>query len=423
MRLESALYSSSAGMNAHGVAIAAIGDNIANVNTTGFKAQRTEFANLVSDGLSGGTSSTVNGGGNGVQVARVRSIHEAGSIEDTGRSLDVSIEGDGFFVVGTTEVPLYTRAGNFSIDSSGQLAMPSGQKVLGFSVENGVPSTTLGVIDMLNFNANGSATTTLSMTGNLSSTSDITAAPAAPASFRELNAAANFITSTETVDSQGAAHVVSYAFFKTAANTFTVQAYVDGGDVGGTIGVPTLLGAGTMTFDETGVIPEANKAAAQLTLNPAYANGAAAGNITVDLSNFSQFARPSSIGSIVSNGIQPGSLVGYEIAKNGDVIATLDNGTRAVIASLGMASFNNVDGLQKVGDNLFQASDTTGDPNNGTAGTGARGTLRGESLERSTVDLGVEFPTLITIQRGYQANSKMISTVDGMIDQALSMLR
>lgn len=423
MRLESALYTSREGIGAHGNAIAAIGDNISNVSTPGFKEQRVEFANLVADGISGGTTALTESTGSGVKVSMVRSLHTPGAIEPTGRALDVAVDGEGFFVVGSAATPRYTRAGNFSIDADGNLVTGSGAQVLGFPVTAGVPGTELGAINMLNFDINATPTTTAAISGNLNSTVPVGTAPANPASFTELAAASSFVTGLDVVDSLGANHAVTLSFTKTAANTFTVQAYIDGADVGGVAGTPTQLGTVDITFNATGTIDEASKAAAQMVLTPAFAGGAAAGNITLGMGEFTQYASTSTLGAVTQNGLQSSSLANFEFEDSGNVVAVLSNGERVTIASLGLATFNNTDGLQKQGDNLFVASASAGTADVGAANTGARGSLQGSALERSTVDLANSFTTLVLMQRGYQANSRIMGTVDQMLDQAISLLR
>lgn len=423
MRLESALYTSREGIGAHGSAIAAIGDNISNVNTPGFKEQRVEFANLVADGISGGTTAVTESTGSGVKVSMVRSLHTPGAIEPTGRALDAAIDGEGFFVVGSADTPRYTRAGNFSIDASGNLVSGNGSQVLGFTVTDGVPGTTLGAINMLNFDSNATPTSTAAIAGNLNSTSVVGTAPANPATFTELAAASSYVTGLDVVDSLGATHAITLSFTKTAPNTYTTQAYIDGADVGGVAGTPTLLGSVDIAFNATGTIDEANKAAAQIVMTPAYAGGAAAGNITLNLGDFTQYAATSTLGTVTQNGLQSSSLANYEFEDSGNVVAVLSNGERVTIANLALATFNNTDGLQKQGDNIFVASGAAGTADIGSAGTEARGSIQGNALERSTVDLANSFTSLVLMQRGYQANSRIMGTVDQMLDQAISLLR
>ncbi|NCW84984.1 MAG: flagellar hook-basal body complex protein [Oxalobacteraceae bacterium] len=230
------------------------------------------------------------GTGNGVRITAVRSIHTNGTIEPTGRELDVAISGPGYFNVGAADSPRYTRAGNFGLDSAGNLVTVGGDSVLGFIYDGGILGTDIAPINMLNFSTTATPTTTAAVQGNLDSSYAIGVPPVDPASFNALSDGVNYTASVDVIDSLGDTHDVILAFTKTAANTFTVQAYIDGGDVGGTVGVPSLLGSTDLVFNGTGLIDEANQAAAQLALTPAFGNGAAAGNVTIDLADFSQFA-------------------------------------------------------------------------------------------------------------------------------------
>jgi flagellar hook protein FlgE len=423
MRIETALYTSREGIAAHGGAISAIGDNISNVNTTGFKSQRVEFANLVADGISGGNTTQTEGTGNGVRIATVRQIHTNGTIEPTGRDLDVAIAGQGFFAIGNPEAPLYTRAGNFRLDANGNLQTINGEAILGFSYENGAPAAVLTPINMLDFEAASSPTTRMDLSGNLSSASDIREAPANPATFDELATQANFLSNITVIDSLGESHNVLMAFTKTAANTFTAQAYTDGIEVGGAAGAPTLLGTAQLQFDGTGQLVEGTEETAQILINPAWANGANAGEITLNLAGFKQFANNSTVSNVTQDGIPTGALSKYVFTANGDIQAELDNGETITIANLAITTFTNLDGLRKLGENLYIATAEAGNPNIGIPGTDGRGDLQGSALERSTVELSNEFTNLVLYQKGYQANSKMLNMVDQMLDQALSMLR
>lgn len=421
MRLESALFSSKEGLTAHGQALAVVGDNVANANTTAYKTSRVEFADLFADGKSGGGSGGIPKSGSGVAVARVRQIHETGVIEATGRQLDVGIAGDGFFMVGDVEAPFYTRAGNFSINADGLLVTADGDPVLGLQGTG----TTLGTLNMKNITATGQATSLVTLFGNLNSTTDITTVPAAPASFNEINDSASFVVPSLAVnDSLGDSHNVKLAFFKTGTNTWEARAYMDGEDVGGTAGVPVEVGtAVTLEFQSSGVLTDAAAENAVMTLTPAYAGGAAAGNFTVDLSGFTQFAGTSLMNSINQDGQAAGNVKSYEFASTGEVNAILDTGSIVQIGTIQLAQFPNVDGLERAGNATFRAGQTTGDPTISDPGDGGSGKLEAASLERSTVDLAGQFIELVLFQRGYQANSQMMNAASELIQGTLQLIR
>lgn len=420
MRLEGALYSSSAGLNAHGQAISVVGDNISNTNTVGFKRSRTEFSDLLAEPDAGRDPSTLVSG-SGVSVNRVRPIHETGMIESTGRALDAGIAGAGFFMVGDTTDTYYTRAGNFQMRSDGVLATSEGLAVLGYPGT----STTLGPINLLDLKLSGQATSNLTLYGNLDASAVAGSAPADPAAFSDLNKAASGISVVEVYDSLGATHAITLASTKTGPSAWTVQAYIDGGDVaGGTAGKPQLLGSVNITFGPDGAIPEGNKAAAAITLNNVqYANGGSGASAKIDLGNMSQFAAPTQISGISKDGRASGQVKDYEIEQNGAVTAVLDNGNRVLLGTLQLATFKNVDGLQRIGNSLYTADTSAGERITGSPGTSSLGKLSGAALERSTVDIANEFIDLVLYQRGYQANSQVLNVATSMIKDTINMMR
>lgn len=421
MRIESALYSSREGLNAHGQAISVVGDNISNSNTVGYKSSRVEFSDLLAEGGDGRASSAEPVGGNGVAVTQVRQLHETGVVEFTGRSLDVAIAGNGFFVVGDPSSPNYTRAGNFSVDENGLLINSGGKHVLGYAEG----TTTLSTIDVQNLDLTGEATTEASVIGNLRTGEDLSdAVPTNPATYQEVNQYATFTSSITVYDNLGVSHDVTLAYFKTDTNTFTVQAYMNGEDVGAEEGAPIQIGQNaTLNFATDGMIAEANAAAAMITATPAYSNGADAGNFVIDLSGYTQFGGSTVVSSINQNGEGAGNIKDYEFRADGGLYALLDSGASVLVANVPLASFPNVDGLQRSGNALFSPSDKAGTPTLGLSGTGNLGTTQGASLERSTVDVASEFVELVVYQRGYQASSQTLNAANELIKNTISLVR
>jgi len=359
MRLESALYSSREGIIAHGQAIAVVADNTSNTNTVGFKRSRTEFSDLMAEGYEGRQSETEICGV-GVAVSHVRPIHETGMLETTGRSLDAGIDGSGFFMVGDEANTYYTRAGNFQMRSDGMLATADGTAVLGY--QGSATTGALAPINLLDINSGGQATSAITMFGNNDASQATKTAPTAPASFIDLAKAASGISVVEIYDSLGAIHSVTIASTKTAAGTWNIQAYIDDGEVtGGTAGTPRLLGQVDISFGPDGMIPEASKAAAKITMaNVQFVNGAtgpSTGSATIDFSNFTQFAAPSQVSGITKDGQSSGQVKGYEIRPNGEVRANLDTGSSILLGTIQLASFKNVDGLQRIGNSLFASTE------------------------------------------------------------------
>lgn len=421
MRLETALFSSREGISAHGQAIAVVGDNISNANTTAFRASRVEFGDLVAEGGSGRESTTISGGGCGVGISSIRATQEMGVIENTGRALDIAIEGRGFLMVGDAENPGYSRAGNLAVDEEGLLVNPNGETVLGFS---GASGATLGALNVRAVDVAGQPTSALGVVGNLDSGGAIATVPNNPATFSEIAAAADFIANLTAYDSLGGSHQVTVGFFKTAANNWTSQAYIDGGEVGGTAGVPVQMGANaTLKFGTDGKIADGDKAAATITATPAYSGGAAAGSFAISMGSFTQYAGSHLIASITQDGQGAGTIDNYDIRSNGQFYANLSNGQSVLIGTLQLADFNNPEGLQRSGNGLYSGSSAAGEKRTGNPGEGGIGTIKGSSLERSTVDIANQFVDLVMYQRGYQASSQTLNAASTLLRDTLQLIR
>jgi flagellar hook protein FlgE len=416
MRLESSLYSSQQGILAHGQAISVLSDNISNVSTTGFKRSVVSFGDIVAEGYDGRQSTADATAGNGVAIERVRPIHEGGTIEFTGRNLDLAIEGSGFFVSGTDTQQFYSRAGDFAVNKAGELVNSAGQTVLGFPLG----STDLGVLNLYNVQIDANPTTAITVAGNLDSRSETKTVLNSPTSFRQLNDGSSFLANIEAIDSLGDSHNLILAYTKTDANTWVGQLYIDGADVGGEAGVPTQLGTNiNLNFDSSGKIQGTPSLVAAIP----YAGGAAAGNITIGLTGFGQLAGVSEVKSIVSNGEGTGSVKGFAVQPDGSVVAQLNSGRTATVGTLALAEFRNVDGLERQGKALFAAGELAGDPEYRRPGESGSGNIAGGALELSTVDLGTELVNLVLYQKGFQANTKAFQAGEEMISQGMNLKR
>ena len=422
MRLESALYSSREGLTSHGQAISVVGDNVSNANTTAYKRSRAEFADLLAEGDEGAQSSAdpVEGGGSTIQT--VRTIFDAGVLEPTGRSLDVGIDGNGFFLFGDTAAPKYSRAGNLSVDKNGQVVNGEGLALLGYSGTG----TTLGPVSVANSFQSGKPTTAGQLYGNLASSVPIGAVPAAATTFNELNAAAGLAAGDlQVYDSLGKSHSLSLYCFKTAANTWTARTYIDGGEVtGGTAGQPVQVGNDvTLNFGPDGRLTEASAAAAVINGAPAYAGGAAAGSFALNLSTMSQFATNSALSTFTQDGVGAAVLDKLQIESDGSFNVVFDNGQTFQVAKIPVATFTNVDGLQRAGSSMYVDDGTAGEANIGVPGEGGRGSLQGGSLEQSGVDVANEFVNLVLYQRGYQANSQTLNATSTLLRDTIALIR
>lgn len=419
------LFSGRSGIQAHGTAISVLADNIANQNTIGFKSGRADFVDLLAGSLGGGSGAIVTGSGSAVkQITRVLT---QGTFEFTGRGLDLGIDGNGFLMVqDNVGVTYYTRAGNLSVDPDGNLLDQNGFSVMGYAADGSGALTQLNVTERV---ANDIASSEIGVTGNLDARSDITGA-ALPGSntYAALNAADAFSTNVNVFDTLGGNHNLRVSFFKTAAQTWEAGIYVDGGDLepaahaGAVAGEAYLIGTIPLEFGANGQLldpADSIEDIGPITWN----NGAAASTFEIDLSRFTQFATNSSLESLSQNGTGSGSVVGYTVTRNGDLIAQLDNGQTSRVGTLALATFSNNEGLTRVGNSLFSASADSGEPIIGIPGVGTFGLIESGALELSTADMAADFIKLISLQRGFQGSSRIIGSISDLLNEVVNLAR
>ena len=430
-------YAGLSGLQANAASLGVIGNNLANVNTIGFKASRVTFQDVFSQSSVG---SGVNGAGNaqqiglGVQVAGIDQLFTQGSLQTTGLATDVAIQGNGFFVVADgSGAQAFSRAGSFTIDKTGNLVTPSGQFVQGYTQRD----------------ANGNIITS----GNISNVQlpgGLSAPPQATSYFQAqmnlnadakvddpattINEAETFSTTVTVYDSLGARHNLTVNFTPVDTNAdgkrdaWTYTATVPGEDVaGGTAGTPRTVGSGTISFGADGKLtsPTGNVTLAI----PAWSNSAAAQNVewrlfdTAGSGNLSGFSGASATSSTTQNGYGVGRLRTLNIDQDGLVSGVFTNGVTLQLARFALATFNNPNGLLKNGQNSYLETNTSGVATIGGANSGGRGMIAASSLELSNVDITQEFTDLIVAERGYQANSRIITTTDQVIQEALNLKR
>lgn len=426
------LFSGRSGISSHGVAIAVIGDNISNANTIGYKRSRSEFEDIIAGGQTSGK--TV---GSGSSISKVSSIFEQGTLEYTGRTLDLALDGNGFFVIEDGGTRFYTRAGNFTIDASGYIVSQKGQRVMGF------PANGSGALEELNINTvsqDSVGTENVSLAGNLDAGADVlpggagdipvvsaAGAIVSNTTYSDLNAVAAFSTVVNVFDSLGASHTVTCFFYRTSTTDYIVRGYVDSGEVdpagsGTPDGLPREIGTATLTFDGTGARTNAPAAGSQdFTAAIPWNNGANASGIDFTFDPFTAFSTSSNISAITGDGDGIGSISSLSISREGEIFALLDNGQSSVIGVIGLANFANPEGLVRVGGNSMQQSTESGAPIIGRPGTGTFGDVESGSIELSTVDIASEFVKLITIQRGFQANSRIITTINQLLNEIIQL--
>ena len=413
------IYTALTGINNASVAMNVIGDNLANMNTTAFKAGNANFSELLA-GLSG-TSSTGDpiSMGLGSTLSGVDSNWSQGTINSTGNSMDVAINGNGFFVVSTNGGMGFTRAGQFSLDQDGNLLSPDGFQLLGYPAVNGAINTS-AALQPINIKEGqiipGTATTSLTVSANLD-------AQAVDGS--------SFSSSVQVFDSLGSPHTVDLTFAKTGAGQWSWSATVPATDMGGASTDPAVqVGNGTLAFDGTGKLVVADPTAANPTLAiSGLADGANAMNLSFNLWDsqgntfITNYASDSTVSSSSQNGFSSSALNAISINSDGVIMGSTASGQSIPMAQLALADFPNVGGLEKYQGSTFVTFSSSGDPSIGVAGTGGRGTITGSSLEQSNVDMAQEFVDLIVAQRTYEANSRVITTWDQLVQDSLNLIR
>jgi len=404
-------------LDANGVAVDVVGNNLANLNTTGYKESAAYFRDLVSESLGAGQTQL------GFGVASPLTIREftQGAIQASSGNLDAAIQGNGFFVVNNNGATEFTRAGNFQVDLSGNLLTPTGEQVQGWMATNGAVNTG-GPIG--NITVPVGTMQTPAATQNITLSANFNASAAT-------GAASDWSAPMTVYDSLGNTHVLTINFQKTASNTWSYTATVPGADVtAGTPGTPYAIpsGSGSLTFDSNGqltspaagtpiafAIPGLSDGASDMSLswNPYNADGT--GTLT-------QFDQSSATSATSQDGSAAAQLTGVTMGNGGQLLASYSSGQQTVVGQLAMANIRNPQTLVAVGNNLFQVSAETGAPAIGAQGTGGRGTIIGGALESSNVDIAQELTDLIVLQSAYQANSKVVTTVDTLAQDTTNLI-
>jgi flagellar hook protein FlgE len=429
MSITAAFFTGLSGLDTHATAMQVIGDNIANVHTTGFKAGAAHFEDVLGMSLTGLTANNQTGAGAG--VASVDSNFIQGSLEATGVSTDVAVNGQGLFILGvpdTNEVT-YSRAGHFFFDEEGYYANTDGYRVQGYLYD----STGLNLIENLadiridqNSMIPPKVTSDIDMVVNLDADEPVITDvfdAADPTTYQ-------FSTTVTIYDSLGDSHQVQVFFTQSDLQEWTWNAMIDGSDVqSGIPGVFELYGTGTLEFDTLGQLTSSSAMAMPVDFYAGsassaigfFANGLAPPATTINFTFTTQFASPSAIEVLKQDGYPAGNLSGVGIDSEGNLVANYTNGLRKNMARIALADFPSLNGLARVGDTLYRATTTSGDPLYNKPGVGGMGTIASSMLEESNVDLAAEFIRMILIQRGYQANTKVITTADEMLAQLINI--
>ncbi|OJX28499.1 MAG: flagellar biosynthesis protein FlgE [Burkholderiales bacterium 68-12] len=401
------------GLNASSKNLDVIGHNIANVGTTGFKASRAEFAEMVAASMGAG-------GGNygiGVEVAAVSQQFSQGNVTVTGNSLDVAINGNGFFKVMQTDgSPAYTRAGNFKLNKDGDLVTNANAKVMGFKVD---PATGLSTSEAIPLNFPTGAPIQAKQTDNITATLNLDARVVDATSVTPNTPRSTYGTSINVYDTQGVAVPVNLYFVKNGSNTWDVYTTLDE-----SIEPTGSPGAGTIAFDGNGVYDPAGSALTPIMIDPASTNPnnpPIPWPVNLDLSKSTQFGSKFAVADLTQDGYASGDLTSINISKDGMVMASYSNGVTRAEAQVALANFRNPQGLLSVGGNNWVESFDSGPAVLGKPGDGNFGALRSGALEDSNVDLTAELVNMMTAQRAYQANAQTIKTQDQIMSTLVNL--
>ena len=395
------LFSGITGLRQHQTLMDVTSNNIANVNTTGFKASSVVFEDTLSQVVKNATAPGTGLGGMdpaqvglGVQLGAISTNFGQGSAQNTGKPTDLMIQGDGFFVVQNGTQQDYTRAGAFNFDTDGKLVNSEGMLVLGWMGPTiGAPVNTQSPLTPIKLPSN----TTIPPTA---STKVMAGGNIVPGTTTPLT------LGTTVYDKTGGSHALTITLTPNGTS-FDVSA-TDASDATG-----TTISNGTLQF-----LPGGAYDPASTPLTVTTADGTA---ITVDLSGATQFGGPKTLAVGSTDGSPSGTLAQFQINLDGTVMGIFSNSQKIAVAKIALANFNNPSGLNKIGATSFAATVNSGLPQIGEAGDGGRGQLLGSALEMSNVDLAQEFTNMIIAQRGFQANSKVITTSDQMLQDLVSL--
>ena len=431
MSIYSALSIGVAGLNANSAALSATSSNIANINTVGYKNATVSFSSFLNSSGSSGNAA-------GVSAKLGQDVMAQGLPTNTSSPTDLSITGNGFFVVATNPTSSatqeYTRAGSFTPDASGNLVNSAGLYLLGYKLDSSgnIPANTtaLSLININSLAGSSSPTTSVSLQANLMSSSAVDSSYTA-GDMEAGNVAPDFTHTIDVYDSQGGQQPITFSFVKTGANAWAYEASYAGDPTYMTSGNP--IASGTLSFNPDGTLANVNgasPASGKIAMTIPWdttTSGLAPQALTLSMGTIgsadgmSQDNIPSTFNGSIIDGSAYGTATGVNIGKDGTVTAQFSNGLSQAVFKLPLATFANEDGLGQVSGNAYVATQASGVANLNLANTGPAGTIQSNSLESSTVDLATEFTNLITTQRAYSASAQIISTANQML-QVLEQL-
>jgi flagellar hook protein FlgE len=393
------LFSGISGLRAHQQMMDVTGNNIANVNTTGYKSSQAVFQDTLSQMVNAAGAPQYSAGGTnpaqvglGVRLASISANFGQGAAQTTGRSSDMMIQGDGFFVVKSGGESLYTRAGSFSFDANGSLTTPNGQIVQGWSGDVDGNVNTAGVPGNIKLpigiSLSPTVTKNVTLTGNLSNEAVIGTKKDIPLKVYDANGAANNIIATleKTSDTE---------WSMTLPDGSSQPIQFANGKAVGTADPDTGVDTGKLQI----------------------------GDLDFDIHDLTQFSGNTEARVSNSDGSGAGVLSSYTVSNTGQIVGVFSNGLKQTLGQVALANFNNVNGLEKIGDSMFRSTVNSGLAQVGAAGSAGLGLITSGALEMSNVDLAQEFTNLVIAQRGFQANSRVITTSDEILQELVNLKR
>ncbi|KUZ04797.1 flagellar biosynthesis protein FlgE [Burkholderia diffusa] len=395
-------------------ALDVIGNNIANANTVGFKSSTAQFSDMYANSVATSVNTQI---GIGTTLASVQQQFGQGTINTTNSSLDVAINGNGFFQMSNNGVTTYSRDGTFQRDKNGFIVDSQGRNLMGYAASAGGVVNTAQTVPLQAPTTNIAPTATTKITGQFNLNSQDTVPTKKPFSATDTTTY-NYSTSIQVYDSLGGSQAVNMYFVKSAAGTWEAYAGVQGG---------TTTDLGTVTFDSSGAIqstttgtpatPTASLGQFQFTV-PNTDGSATPQQLTLDLTGTTQYGGKDGVNNLAQDGYASGTLTTFSIGADGKLTGNYSNGQTAVLGQIVLANFNNPNGLVNLGGNQYAESSASGVPQISSPGSTNHGSLQGSALENSNVDLTSQLVNLITAQRNYQANAQTIKTQQ-TVDQTL----
>jgi len=426
MGILSSMYTGYTGIQGQGEALSVFGDNIANSATTGFKTARPEFKDAVAKSMGGMGSS--NATGRGSKVGNIRTVFSQGTLAQTESPTDLAITGNGFFVTDGVDGRSYTRDGAFHFDKEGKLVTGEGGKVQGFQAdEEGRITSKMGDISIDRAILDAKGTGKVDLFANLDSRVDTNLQfdPANP------DKTSHFATGVTVYDTNGAPHAVTVYFNKTEGSKWEWKAMAKGEEIeGGKAGQMVLQAEGSIKFDEKGRLAEQNVKKSSFSFNKgskpdqeinfSFGKDIKSGGDGLQLT---QYGSNSEAYKTIQNGYASGTLGSLKFEDDGSLVAFYSNGETMKVAQVALAKFESPEDLLKQGGNKFKETRGSGQPTVGSPMSGGRGQVSSKALEASTTDIANEFINLMTAQRNFQANSKVIIVGDDLLGEVINLKR